>query len=53
MTAREAARLMGVPDELPLPGRYNQVYKAMGDGVVVPAVRHLADHLFSPLADAL
>ena len=53
VTARETARLMGVPDDRPLPERYNQAYKAMGDGVAVPAVRHLAEHLLTPLADSI
>jgi DNA (cytosine-5)-methyltransferase 1 len=53
LTARETARLMGVPNDLPLPEHYNQAYKAMGDGVAVPAVKHLANHLLTPLADAI
>lgn len=53
VTARETARLMGVPDSQPLPERYNQAYKAMGDGVAVPAVAHLSTHLLTPLADAI
>jgi DNA (cytosine-5)-methyltransferase 1 len=44
LTAREAARLMGVPDDYPLPGRYNEAYHLFGDGVAVPVVRYLAEH---------
>jgi DNA (cytosine-5)-methyltransferase 1 len=49
LTAREAARLMGLPDDYRLPTRYNAAYKLVGDGVAVPAVRHLAAHLLEPL----
>ncbi len=48
LSPREAARLMGAPD-IWLPDHYNQAYKAMGDGVAVPVVRHLADHLLDAL----
>lgn len=47
---REAARLMGAPDSFALPRRYNEAYKAMGDGVVVPVVAWLSAHLLRPLA---
>ncbi len=50
LTGREAARLMGAPDSYLLPGSYNDVYRAMGDAVVVPVVEHLARHLLRPLA---
>jgi DNA (cytosine-5)-methyltransferase 1 len=50
LSAREAARLMGLPDSYRLPPRYNQAYHLLGDGVVVPVVRHLAEHLLEPLA---
>jgi DNA (cytosine-5)-methyltransferase 1 len=50
LTVREAARLMGVRDDYQLPGSYNDGYKAMGDAVAVPVVRHLAQHLLKPLA---
>jgi DNA (cytosine-5)-methyltransferase 1 len=49
ITAREAARLMGLPDSYVLPGRYNDAYHLVGDGVCVPAVRFLAEHLLEPL----
>lgn len=50
LSVREAARLMGVPDTYKLPGRYNDAYKAMGDGVAVPVVKWLSDQLLIPLA---
>jgi DNA (cytosine-5)-methyltransferase 1 len=49
MSARETARLMGLPDEYILPQRYNEAYHLTGDGVVVPAVRHLAEYILEPL----
>jgi DNA (cytosine-5)-methyltransferase 1 len=53
LSPREAARLMGVPNSFVLPGRYNDAYKAMGDGVVVPVVSWLSDHLLRPIAELL
>ena len=53
LTPREAARLMGLPDAYSLPARYNAAYHLAGDGVAVPVVRYLAEHLCEPvLADA-
>lgn len=49
ITAREAARLMGLPDSYVLPARYNEAYHLVGDGVCAPAVRFLAEHLLEPL----
>ena len=49
ISARETARLMGLPDDYRLPRRYSDAYHLTGDGVVVPVVRHLARHLFEPL----
>lgn len=49
LTPREAARLMGLPEEYILPARYNAAYHLAGDGVAVPVVRHLAEHLCEPL----
>ncbi len=49
ISSRETARLMGLPDEYVLPEKYNEAYHLTGDGVVVPVVRHLAEHLFEPL----
>ncbi len=50
LTPRETARLMGAPDSFQLPGSYNDAYRAMGDGVAVPAVRWLSSNLLIPLA---
>jgi DNA (cytosine-5)-methyltransferase 1 len=50
ISARETARLMGLADRYVLPARYNDAYHLTGDGVAVPVVRHLAAHLFEPLA---
>lgn len=52
LTAREGARLMGLPDHYPLPSSENQGLKIVGDGVAVPAVRWLSAHLLEPLARA-
>ena len=42
---REAARLMGLPDDYVLPNNYNEAYHLAGDGVAVPVVRHLASNI--------
>jgi DNA (cytosine-5)-methyltransferase 1 len=49
ISTRETARLMGLPDTYMLPENYNEAYHLTGDGVVVPVVRHLAEHLFEPI----
>ncbi|HYC97605.1 DNA cytosine methyltransferase [Brevundimonas sp.] len=49
ISARETARLMGLPDAYVLPRNYSDAYHLTGDGVAVPVVRHLARHLFEPL----
>lgn len=49
MTARETARLMGLPDSYRLPRSYSAACHLTGDGVAVPVVDHLARHLFEPL----
>ena len=53
LSPREAARLMGAPETYRLPSSYNVAYKAMGDAVAVPVVRHLSHHLLAPLASSL
>ena len=53
ITVREAARLMGARESYRIVGSYNDGYKAMGDAVAVPAVRYLAQHLLSPLAQVV
>ena len=52
LSAREAARLMGLPDDYALPEKYNEAYHLAGDGVVAPVVRFLAESLLEPLVDA-
>ena len=49
LSARETARLMGLPDDYALPANYNDAYHLTGDGVVVQVVRHLAHGLLEPL----
>lgn len=49
LTARESARLMGLPDTYRLPRRETAGLHLTGDGVVVPVVRYLSQHLFEPL----
>jgi DNA (cytosine-5)-methyltransferase 1 len=49
LSAREAARLMGLPDSYQLPARYNDAYHIAGDGLVVPVVRFLADTVIEPI----
>lgn len=50
LSTREAARLMGLPDTYKLPTNYNDAYHVCGDGVAVPVVRFLSQHLLEPLA---
>lgn len=52
LSPREAARLMGLPDDYSLPTNYNEAYHLAGDGVVVPVVQFLAVNLLEPLLDA-
>ena len=49
ISPRETARLMGLPDEYPLPIRYNDACHPTGDGVAVPVVRHIAEHVLEPI----
>ncbi len=53
MSARETARLMGLPDDYNLPGTYSGACRLTGDGVAVPVVRHLAEWLFEPILEAV
>jgi DNA (cytosine-5)-methyltransferase 1 len=53
ISARETARLMGLPETYKLPKGYNEAYHLMGDGVAVPVVRFLAQHLLEPLAGVI
>lgn len=51
LTVREAARLMGAPDSYTLPGTYNDGYFAMGDAVVLPVAKFLAERFLKPLVE--
>jgi DNA (cytosine-5)-methyltransferase 1 len=53
ISPREAARLMGLPETYLLPKKYNDAYHLAGDGVVVPVVRFLAEHLLEPILAAI
>lgn len=53
ISVRETARLMGLADSYKLPTNYNEAYHLTGDGVVVPVVRHLAEHLLEPILFAV
>ena len=52
LTAREGARLMGLPDEYRLPLGETAAWRVIGDGVCVPVVRWLAETLLEPLCAA-
>jgi DNA (cytosine-5)-methyltransferase 1 len=52
LLAREAARLMGLPDSYKLPKSETNALKVMGDGVSVPVVRWLGINLLAPLTGA-
>jgi DNA (cytosine-5)-methyltransferase 1 len=52
LSPREAARLMGLPDDYELPSNYNEAYHLAGDGVAVPVVRFLAAHILEPILRA-
>ena len=49
LTAREAARLMGLPEDYRLPRGTTAALHLAGDGVAAPVVRHLAAHVLEPL----
>jgi DNA (cytosine-5)-methyltransferase 1 len=51
LSPREAARLMGLDDTYKLPVRYNEAYMLAGDGLVVPAVAHVARHVIEPVCN--
>jgi DNA (cytosine-5)-methyltransferase 1 len=52
LTAREGARLMGLPEAYRLPKSQSAGLAVVGDGVAVPVVRHLACELIEPLLAA-
>ncbi|MBC3932614.1 DNA cytosine methyltransferase [Undibacterium curvum] len=49
ISPRETARLMGLPETYILPNRYNDAYHLTGDGVVVPAVSWIEQHILRPV----
>ena len=52
LAPREAARLMGLPEDYALPARANAALRLCGDGVAVPVVRWIAERILEPaLAD--
>ena len=51
LTAREAARLMGLPDSYRLPGAATSALHVAGDGVAAPVVRWLAQEILEPLLE--
>ena len=53
LSSREAARLMGLPDSYALPDRYNEAYMLAGDGLAVPVVAHISQHILLPIAKTL
>jgi DNA (cytosine-5)-methyltransferase 1 len=53
LSIREAARLMGVPDDYKIPANYNDGYHIFGDGLAVPAVAHIARNLLDPIANTI
>lgn len=53
LTARECARLQGVPDSYKIDVPLNQALLGFGDAVCVPAVEWIAENYLSPLAASL
>ena len=51
LTGREAARLMGLPEDYRLPASATGALHLAGDGVAAPVVRHLVAGLIEPLLD--
>ena len=51
LTVREAARLMGAPDDYVLPEGYNEGYKAMGDAVALPVARFVGNAFLRKLTE--
>ncbi len=48
ISPREAARLMGLPEDYALPAATTAALQVAGDGVAVPVVRWLAEHVLEP-----
>lgn len=53
LSAREAARLMGLPEDYRLPESYTAAYKLAGDGVAAPVAGWIARQLVEPLLSAM
>jgi len=53
LSAKEAATLMGLPEDFILPTTYQTAFKIIGDGLAVPSVRFLAERILEPLAMAI
>jgi DNA (cytosine-5)-methyltransferase 1 len=49
LTPREGARLMGLPDSYLLPAGDTAAWRVVGDGVAVPVVRWLTQHVLAPV----
>lgn len=52
ITVREAARLMGAPENFAIPGGYNDGYRAMGDAVAAPVAEYLGKTILVKLIEA-
>ncbi|MGF1463013.1 MAG: DNA cytosine methyltransferase [Maricaulaceae bacterium] len=52
LSPEEAKRLMGLPERYRLPSGQSNGLKVLGDGVAVPVVAWLSQHLLRPLAGA-
>jgi DNA (cytosine-5)-methyltransferase 1 len=52
LSPREGARLMGLPEDYRLPRSQTAAMRLIGDGLAVPVVRFLAEHLLEPLLGA-
>ncbi|WP_390476308.1 DNA cytosine methyltransferase [Altererythrobacter sp. MTPC7] len=48
LTPRETARLMGLSDDYILPANPNDAFQLSGDGVAVPVVEFLSQHVLMP-----
>ena len=48
MSGREAARLMGIDDDYALPTSATAALKICGDGVCVPVVKWIGEHILQP-----
>jgi DNA (cytosine-5)-methyltransferase 1 len=49
LTAREGARLMGLPENYELPSGSTAAWRVVGDGVVAPVVRWLSEQVLRPM----